>query len=70
MQNKYIHFIAPKDCDYTLFGKNLVEMRRAELRKLAKALDINADGTKNDILGGLIGKLKAMEAETELSEIV
>jgi len=62
------HFISPKDCPFTLNGKNLVELRRAKLRTYAKALGVDADGTKNEILGGLIVRLRSAEAESEISE--
>ena len=44
-------------------------MRRARLRRVAGALGLDMEGTKNEIIKRLIHKLDDMGAETEISEI-
>lgn len=61
-------YIAAKNCPYTVEGTNLVELRRAKLRKIAEAVKVSPEGSKNDILHRLITKLRAMGSEKELTE--
>jgi hypothetical protein len=56
-----------KDCKYTLQGRRLTELRRAELRPIAKTLKVDADGLKNDILRRIVAKLDALQSEAEIS---
>lgn len=71
MQTTYVDIIGPKHCRYTFRGVNLAELRRAELYRLAKCFDLaNADSTKNDMLGALISKLKLMNAEQEITDMI
>lgn len=66
--NPVTHFISSKECPYTVHGKNIAELRRAKLRKIAESIAVNAEGTKNDILGRVISRLRAMNSEKELTE--
>ncbi len=67
--NNPIRYLGPKDCPFTIDGKNLAEMRRAELRPYAKKLQVSADGSKQAILLRVIGKLKVIGAPKELNEL-
>ena len=68
MQWNNQHFIGAKDCPFKFKGKNLVDLRRAELRPVARALKIEElDGTKNEILGKIISRAKTLELDEELS---
>ena len=69
MKTTYTRFISVKDCPYTQHGTNLAEIRLAKLRPIAKSLEVDSEGTKNDVLTLIIGKLTAMEAPQELSEL-
>jgi len=62
-------YICPKQCPYTIEGVNLAEMRRAKLRTIAKKLKLSPDGTKQEILRRLIGRLAAAEAPSELTDL-
>ncbi len=66
---KYIptHFIAAKDCPFTYKGQNLTELRRVKLRQIAKSLEIESNGPKNEILGLVINRLRAMESDSEIT---
>lgn len=64
--NATIHFIGARECPYTLNGRKLTEMRRSELRGIARRIKVNADGTKNELLHRLIARLGAMGVEKEL----
>lgn len=61
------HFIGARDVKYSLNGRRLTELRRAELRPIAKMLKVNADGTKNEILFRITSKLDALGSEAEIS---
>lgn len=61
------HFIGAREIKYTLHGRRLSELRRAELRPLAKMLKVNSDGTKNEILFRVVAKLDALGSEAEIS---
>ena len=63
-----VHFIGPKDCPFKYMGKNLFELRRPKIRKIAAALNVPNDGTKNEILGAVITRLKTMGAQEEITE--
>ncbi len=69
MKTTHTKFLGVKDCPYTKNGKNLAEIRLAKLRPIAQSLKLNADGTKNEVLGLIIGKLQLLEAPQELSEL-
>ena len=69
MQTTHVHMISPSMCKYFLHGQNLAEIRRVKLAPIARALKVKADGSKNEMLGLMIGKLNAMGAETEISAI-
>lgn len=64
------HFIAPKDCPFTLNGENLASIRRHGINKIAKAIKVDVKDSKNETLGLVISRLKTMEAPTELQEIL
>ena len=70
MQFNTTHYIAAKDCPYTLNGENLAEMRRARLNKIAMALELGPLNTKNETLGAIMARLNAIEADKELSAII
>ena len=67
--NTPVVYISVRDCPFTWKGQNLAAMRRAEIRPLAKGVKVSADGSKQEILKRLLGKLQAMDAPKELSEI-
>ena len=67
--NTPIVYLAPKDCPFSIDGQNLVEMRRARLRQIAKAIGVSAADSKQDILKRLIGKLKVAGAPKELTDL-
>ena len=67
--NNPIRYLGPKDCEFTINGQNLVEMRRAKLRLVAKSFGVSPDGSKQNILQRLIGKLKVAGAPKELNEL-
>ena len=70
MQQSHTHFIGPKDCPYRMNGVNLVELRRTDLLKLGRAVKLtDVSGTKNEILGSIIVRLRSMEAPRELSKL-
>lgn len=62
--------LGPKEVEYTWDGENIARMRRGQLFLIAKAFGV-ADPTlsKNDLLYAIIGKAKAIGAETELTDI-
>lgn len=65
--NSTTHFIGAREVKYTLHGRRLTELRRAELRPIAKTLKVDADGSKNEILFRVVAKLDALQSETEIS---
>ena len=67
--NTPIHYLAPKECPFTIDGKNLVTFRRARLRQIAKSLNVSPDDSKQDILKRIIAKLKVTGAPKELSDL-
>ena len=67
--NNPIRYLGPKDCPFTIDGQNLAEMRRAKLRLVAKSFDVSPEGTKQEILIRLIGKLKVSGAPKELNDL-
>ncbi len=62
--------IAAKDCEFTLNGKNLAEMRRFRINRIATAIKVDVEDSKNATLTRVLGRLRAMEAAPELSEIL
>ena len=70
MEHTYFHYLAAKDCKYTLNGMNLFEMRKAKLRVVvAKPLGLDMEGTKNEVLGRCILALDRLEAPNEITEL-
>ena len=69
MNSTSIVYISVRDCPYTRNGENLAAMRRADLRPYAKTLKISADGSKQEILRRVIGKLGSMDAPKELNDL-
>ena len=69
--NQPTHFLGGKDCQFTLKGRKLTEMRRAELRGIARALKVDAapELTKNDLVKRLIGRLSALGVEGEIASV-
>lgn len=67
MKQTFVTYIPPKQCPYTVDGKNLTEFRRAQLRKVAQAVKVDADGSKNALLQRIIHKLNLIGANKELS---
>lgn len=63
-----VHYIAPKECPYTYRGRNLAEMRRAKLQRIAKTLEVDIEGSKNELVGRIIDRARALEMNAELSE--
>lgn len=67
--NTPIHYLAPKDCPFTINGQNLAAMRRAKLRQIAKSMGVSPAGSKQDILRKVIAKLKVTGAPKELNDL-
>lgn len=67
--NQPVHFMGVRECEFTVDGQNLVTLRRAKLRPLAKAMSLNPDGTKQELLRRLIGRLRSSGAPKELRDI-
>lgn len=66
--NNPVHYLGVKECPFSIRGQNLVGLRRARLRPIAKALEVDPNGTKQEILKRIIAKLKAQESEPELDK--
>lgn len=64
-----VRYLSTKDCEFTINGVNLAEMRRAKLRPIAKSLRVSAEGSKQEILLRVIGKLKVNGAPKELNDL-
>lgn len=63
--------LGPKEVQYTWKGRNLAEMRKAELNPVAKALGVfDPNVSKNDLLASMIGKLRHMKAEKEITDMI
>ena len=69
IKNNPINYLGCKDCPFTLNGTNLVEMRRSELRPYAKAMNVSAEGSKQEILKRMIARLKVNDAPKELNDL-
>lgn len=67
--NSQVRYLSTKDCEFTINGVNLAEMRRAKLRPIAKALGVSADDSKQAILLRIIGKLKVNGSPKELNDL-
>ena len=67
MKQTFVTYISPKQCPYTVDGKNLTEFRRAQLRKVAQAVKVKAEGSKNELLQRIIQKLNLINANKELT---
>lgn len=67
MKQTFVTYISPKQCPYSVDGKNLTEFRRAQLRKVAQAVKVDAEGSKNALLQRIISKLNLIDAPRELS---
>lgn len=66
MKQTTIHYIAAKECPYTLNGRKLTELRRARLRAVAEGLKVSTDGSKNELLKRIIAKLNVIGADSEI----
>jgi len=69
MKHSSYHYIAAKECPYSILGRKLTELRRAELRNIAMRIEVDGNLPKNDMLQQTISKLNAIEAPAELSEL-
>ena len=67
--NQVVHYTSAKECEFSIDGENLVTIRRARLRGIAKALKVSPDGSKQEILKRVIGRLKASGAPKELIDL-
>ena len=67
--NRTIHYLASKECEFSINGQNLATFRRAKLRQIAKSMGVSPDDSKQAILKRIIAKLKVTGAPKELSEI-
>lgn len=69
--NREVRFLGSRDCKYTMRGRKLIELRRAELRPLARALRVAEDSSlpKNELLHRVISKLDAIGADTEIGSV-
>lgn len=75
MNKTFIRYVAPADCKYRFGGTNLFDIRRAQLKKLARSLDVKTvddnglELPKNDILHGLIHRLDQLQAPDEITDL-
>lgn len=65
--NPTVHFISPRECPYTANGQNIAELRRAKLRKIAESIKVDSTGSKNEILGRVITRLRSLNSDKELA---
>ena len=71
MHTVVTNMIGTRECQYTFNGINLANLRRAELYRLARALDLGSpDSSKNEMLLAMIAKLNMMSAEQELTDLI
>lgn len=70
MQQTYTSYYADSNCPYTLDGVHLTSLRRAVLARIAPSLDIDPDQPKNKLVEAMMIKLRALEAESEISSLV
>lgn len=71
MHTTVVQILGKRECPYTFNGVNLAEMRRAELYRLARAFDLGGpQQSKNELLTLLISKLKLMNSEQEITDMV
>ena len=64
------HYIAPKECPFTLNGENLASLRRAKLNKIANAIKVETKDSGNATLGLVIVRLKALGANPEIGDLL
>ena len=69
MQISRIHYLGSPEIKYTINGKNLYEMRRAELSKLASRLELPTRGKHHELLSVITHKLNILGAPDELTEL-
>lgn len=72
-------YIPPTAVRYRFGGVNLFELRRVQLRRIARSLDVpdtravndtnNVSLSHNELLGAIIAKLDALSAPKELMEL-
>ncbi len=67
--NQTVHYMSAKECEFSIDGDNLAAIRRARLRTIAKALKVSPDGSKQEILKRVIGRLKSSGAPKELKDL-
>ena len=71
MKTSVTQIIGHRECPFTLNGVNLSELRRAQLFRIGQVLDIaTPQSSKNELLTGIISKLKLVNAEQEISDFV
>lgn len=61
MKTTTIRYYGVRDVPWTWRGRNLAELRRTELRPIARALDVNAGDDKRSMLEGVLARLRALE---------
>lgn len=69
MKTTVLRQISPKDCLYTLNGRNLAEVRRTHIEKIANSLDLPFNTSKNEMLGLIMAKLDSLGADKELADL-
>ncbi len=69
MKTTHITVINTRNCKYTWDGENISEMRLVRLRKIAAAVGVTGDLTKNEMLTLMLGRFRKMDAPLELTEI-
>lgn len=69
MQITNMNFLSSRDVKYFYDDVNLFEMRRAKLRLLARSMGLPAEGSKNELLQLLLGKLDSIGAPENLNEL-
>ncbi len=65
-----MHFLGANEVKYTYQGQRISELRRAKLQPIAKALGVEPMGSKNEILGRVVGRLRALESAQEITDVL
>lgn len=70
MKQTFTNYYADSTCPYTLDGVHLTSLRRAVLAIYAEPLGIDPTLPKNEMIGQMMAKLRAMDADTELKDVL
>ena len=64
----HLQIMSSKDCDYSLGGTNMTELRRAQLRVVAQTVgaELSPQATKQELLQRIVGVLDQRGAPKEI----